>query len=156
MTCVVGPQSSESLDWGPSILNRSEGFLGAHFVTQLKGYQIFDLMTFLYGRCPTQEKNYPSTLLVRAADSLASASLVNSGDSSYTLASPVNSGDSSKMLGRTLASLVYTAYSIKTKAAEPKAGIRNSPGPTTTNFLATISPVDSGDSSRTLASPVHS
>ena len=56
LTCLVGPQSSASLDWGPSILNRSEGLLGPHFVTQLKGYQNFDLMIFLYGRWPTQEK----------------------------------------------------------------------------------------------------
>ena len=29
-------------------------------MTRLKGYQNFDLMTFLYERWPTQEKNYPT------------------------------------------------------------------------------------------------
>ena len=32
---AVGPQSSESVDWGPLTLNRPEGVLGVHFVTQL-------------------------------------------------------------------------------------------------------------------------
>ena len=43
-----------------------------------------------------------------------------------------------------------------TKTAKPKAGIEASPGPTASKFLATTSLVDSGDSSRTLASLVHS
>ena len=47
LTCLVGPQSSESVDWGPSILNRSKGVLGVCFVTQLTGYPNFGLV-FLF------------------------------------------------------------------------------------------------------------
>ena len=101
-------------------------------------------------------KTSASALLVRAVDSITLASPVNSGDSICALESPLNFGDISKTLGRTLASPAYTGDSIKTKAAEAKAGIGNSPGPTTTNFLATMPPVDFGDSSITLASPIHS
>ena len=32
MTCLVGPQSSESVDWGPSTLNRLQRVLGVRFV----------------------------------------------------------------------------------------------------------------------------
>ena len=35
LTCLVCPQSSESVDWGQPTLNRSEEILGAFFVTQL-------------------------------------------------------------------------------------------------------------------------
>ena len=46
LTCLVGPQSSESVDCGPSTLNRLEGVLGVQFVTQLKGYSNFGLVNF--------------------------------------------------------------------------------------------------------------
>ena len=71
--------------------------------------------------------------------------------------SPVDSGNSRKTLDRTLASLVYSGNITKMKAAKkPKAGIGNSHGPTTTNFLAISSLVDSGDSIFALESPVNS
>ena len=44
LTCLVGPQAGESVDCGPSTLNRSKGILGICFVTQLKGYPNFGLV----------------------------------------------------------------------------------------------------------------
>ena len=46
---TVTAQCSESVDCGPTNLNRSEGVLEVHFVTQLKGYSNFGLVIFLYG-----------------------------------------------------------------------------------------------------------
>ena len=52
----VGPQFSDSLDWGPPILNRLVRVLGARFVLQQQEYPTFDLVTILCRGWSRQEK----------------------------------------------------------------------------------------------------
>ena len=60
LTCLVCPQSSESVDWGHPTLNRSERVLGVRFVCQLTGYSNFDLVIFfVWGVAHSGEKSDP-------------------------------------------------------------------------------------------------
>ena len=64
MTCLVYPQSSESVECGQPTLKRSEGSLTALFVPQKLGYPKFGLVTFLYERWPLQDCKCPNMALI--------------------------------------------------------------------------------------------